>query len=141
MNVQDLVRRGIDAVRRADADSYTQLFAENAIVHHPLAPEPLEGRAAIREAEQALFDAFSEIEIEVLRLLSDDRGAAVEVVLRATHTGAIDLGGGQPVPPTGRRIEVPSAWFFEVGPDGLVITERDYFDTATFMSQLGLDVQ
>ena len=62
----------------------------------------------------------------------------VEVVLRATNTGELDLGQGGVVAATGRRIEVPAAWLFEFGPDGRVAAERDYFDTAALIAQLGL---
>jgi steroid delta-isomerase-like uncharacterized protein len=138
MKHQGLLQRAINAVRSADAASYAQLFAEDAVVYHPLAPEPLRGRFAIQQAEQGMFDAFSEIEVEIVSLLEGEGRAAVEVVLRATHTGPIHLGGGQLLPATGRRIEVPAVWVFELGSDELITVERDYLDSASFMAQLGL---
>jgi hypothetical protein len=42
-----------------------------------------------------------------------------EVVLRATNDGPLDLGIGG-VPPTGRRIEVPMAWAFDLNNEGLI---------------------
>jgi steroid delta-isomerase-like uncharacterized protein len=139
MNPRDAVQRMVQAIERADIEMFAQLFAENATMHHPLAPSPLEGRAAIRDSEQALFMAFSNIEIKIVSLLSGERSAAVEVVLRASNTGPIELGPGESVPATNRRVELPAAWFFEFDEDGLVLTERDYFDTAAFLSQLGLE--
>jgi len=47
------------------------LFADGAVLHHPLSPEPVEGSAAIVASEQALFDAFSEVEIGVLRVIAE----------------------------------------------------------------------
>ena len=137
MSHRQTVEHIVNAIRRSDADAYAGFFAEGAVLEHPLAPDPLQGRVAIREGEQALFDSFSEVEVE-LRSLTDDAATAVaEVVLRATHTGPIDLGEGEPLPPTGHRIAVRAVWIFEFGSDGLVAAERDYFDTAAMMAQLG----
>ena len=138
MNHQDLLQRFIEAVQREDTDAYGQFFAEDAVAHYPLSPAPLEGRAAIQQAEQALFDSFSDVSIEVVRLFGDDRGVAAEVLLSATNDGDFDLGNGQIMPATGRSVELPAVWVFELNADGLIAAERDYFDTVAFMSQLGL---
>jgi steroid delta-isomerase-like uncharacterized protein len=139
MSSGDVVGQIVNAIRQEDAEAFGRLFADNAVMHHPLAPVPLRGRSAIRDGEQALFDAFSDVDIKVKSKLNEGQHYAVEVFLSATNTGSIDLGNGRVVPPTGNRIEVPSAWFFDLGADGLVVAERDYFDTATLMSQLGLE--
>jgi len=138
MKHRDSVLQMVEVIQRADIEAFSQLFAEDAIMHHPLSPSPLEGRAAIRESEQALFSAFSEIIIEVVNLLGTESTAAVEVVLRARNTGPLEVGSGESVPATQRRIELPAAWFFEYDQNGLIRTERDYFDTAMLMAQLGL---
>lgn len=139
MSNRDVVDQIVNAIRQRDAEAFARLFADNAVMHHPLSPVPLRGRSAIRDGEQALFDAFSDVDIKVTSKLSEGQRYAVEVVLSATNTGSIDLGNGRLVPPTEHRIEMPSAWFYDFGEDGLVLAERDYFDTATLMSQLGLE--
>lgn len=136
MSYRQAVDDVINAIRRADADAYAELFADEAVLEHPLAPEPLRGRAAIRESERALFDSFSDVEVDLKSVTSDETQVVAEVVLRATNTGPIDLGEAEPLPATGHRIEVAAAWVFEFGPDGLVTAERDYFDTAAMMAQL-----
>ena len=133
-----VVHRLADAVQRRDADALAELYAEDAVLYHPLSPAPLEGRRAIRESEQALFDAFSQIEVSLRTVLTGDQSCAAELVIRATNTGPLYLGGEEPLAATGRRIELPSVWVLDLGPDGLIVGERDYFDTATFRSQLGL---
>jgi steroid delta-isomerase-like uncharacterized protein len=133
-----VVQQLADAVQRGDAGALAELYAEDAVLHHPLSPTPVEGRQAIQESEQVLFDAFSEIEVELRTVLTADQSAAAEVVLRATNSGPLDLGGEEPVAATGRRIELPAVWVLDLGPDGLIVAERDYFDTAAFISQLGL---
>lgn len=138
MTRRDTIDGILNAIRRGDADGYASHFMEEAFLEYPLAPQPLQGRAAIREGEQALFDAFSDIDIEVLSVTSEAERAVVEVVVRATNTGSIDLGSEDALPATGRRIELPAAWVFEFGPNGLVKSERDYFDAAALMGQLGI---
>lgn len=45
MSHRKAVDHVINAIRRRDADAYTELFAEEAVFENPLAPEPLSGRA------------------------------------------------------------------------------------------------
>lgn len=137
----DLVRRFVEAIERADGDAFAALFAEDAVGHHPFFPEPLQGREAIRASEQGLFDSFSDIHVEVRSVLADHDRCAMEVVLRATNTGPLDVGGEDPVPATHRTVEIPAVWWCEVRDDGLIVEERDYLDTAAFMAQLGLGPQ
>jgi hypothetical protein len=62
----------------------------------------------------------------------------MEVVLRATNTGPLDLGADEPLSPTGRRIQLPSVWFLRLESHGKIAEEGDYLDTACFLRQLGL---
>jgi steroid delta-isomerase-like uncharacterized protein len=129
----------VEAVASGDSDAVAALYAEQAILHHPLFPEPARGRATIRAAEQELFDSFSDIEAELRSALAGESTCAAEVLLRATNTGPIDLGGDHPVAATHKRIEAEMVWVFDVRDDGLIVETRDYLDTAALMRQLGLD--
>ncbi len=71
-------------------------------------------------------------------MLSGDSTIIVELILTATNSGSIELGSDQEMPATGRQTEVPSVWVLEVDEVGLITEERDYFDTAVFFRQLGL---
>jgi steroid delta-isomerase-like uncharacterized protein len=135
---RDVVEGLVGAIERRDADALVELFAEEAVLRHPLSPEPIEGKTAIAASEQALFDAFSEIEVEVVRVVAEGDDVALEVVIRATNTGPLEVGAEEPLPPTGRRVELPSVWFLLLGSDGKIVEERDYLDTASFFRQLGL---
>jgi steroid delta-isomerase-like uncharacterized protein len=134
----EVVEKLVDAIARRDGAAFAELYADSAVLHHPLAPEPVQGREAIAASEQALFDAFSDIDIDVLRVIDQADDVAVEVVLRATNTGPLDVGADEPLPPTGRRIELPSVWLLRLDAGGRIAEERDYLDTASFFRQLGL---
>lgn len=127
------------ALERGDLEAIASLYAEDAVMYHPLMPQGVHGREAICESEADLLRAFGDIRIEVRSVLETRRGSAAQVVLRAVNDGPLDIGGEEPLPPTGRRIELPSVWWFELDEHGLVTEERDYFDSAGLMSQLGLD--
>jgi steroid delta-isomerase-like uncharacterized protein len=105
---------------------------------HPLSPEPVQGKPAIRAGEQALFDAFSEIDVDVRRVVAEGEDIAIELVLRATNTAPLDVGADESLPATGQRIELPAVWFLRLDGDGRIVEERDYLDTASFFRQLGL---
>lgn len=137
----DALNRLVAAVEAGDAVAYASLFAEGATTLHPLSPDPITGREAIREAEQELFNAFSEVKIDVRAVAVEETRCAAEVVLRAVNSGPLDIGSGEPLPPTGRAIELAATWWLDVGENGLIVSERDYFDTAAFMAQLGFDNQ
>jgi len=139
IKADEVVQRVVEAVTSGDPDAVAGLYAEKATMHHPLFPEPVRGRDAIRAAEQELFDSFSDIEIELRSVLAGERTCAAELVLRATNTGPVDVGGDEPLPATGKRIEDEMVWVFDLAPDGLIVEERDYLDTAALMAQLGLE--
>ena len=127
----------VEAITNEDIDAFGSLYAEDAVLYEPLLPEPARGRNQIVEGESALFRAFSDISIAVRKAIESGALAIAEVVLNATNDGPLDVGAGE-VPPTGRRIEVPMVWSLDLDGDGLVAEERDYFDTARIMQQLGL---
>ena len=135
---REVAQKLVGAIEKADAEALAALFADDAVLRHPLSPEPIRGKAAIAASEQALFDAFSDIEVEVLRVVAEAADVVVEVVMRATNTGPLDVGAGESLPPTRRRIELPSVWLLKLGGDGRIAEERDYLDTASFFRQLGL---
>jgi steroid delta-isomerase-like uncharacterized protein len=134
---REIAGKLVAAIETRDADALAELFADDAVLHHPLSPEPIVGKAAIGASEQALFDAFSDIEVEVLRVVAEADDVVVELVLRATNTGPLDVGADEMLPPTGRRIALSSVRFLKLGTDGRIIEERVYLDTADFYPQPG----
>lgn len=139
MGVEEVARRLIEAMTSGDFEAEMALYATDAVQHHPMADEPLEGRDAIRESEQLLRDAFTGIDVQERGILSSGSTVAIEMMLKATNTGPLMLGPDQELPATGRRIELPAVWMLEIDDDGLMSEERDYLDTAPLFRQLGLE--
>jgi len=142
VNVNGMSREIADKLVRAiesrDVDALGEVFADDAVLHHPLSPEPLHGQAAIVASEQALFDAFSDVSVDVLRVVTEGEDIAIELVIQATNTGPLDVGADAKLPATGRRVELPSVWFLRLGADNRIVEERDYLDTLSLFRQLGL---
>lgn len=138
MTPEETARRMLEAMSAGDVDGTMALYAAHAVQHHPLADEPLEGRDAIRESEQQLWDAFTEVEVQERSILSSGSTVAIELILRATHTAPLALAPDEQLPATNRRIELPAVWMLEIDDDGLIVEERDYFDTALLFRQIGL---
>ena len=137
MSPSEVLRALAAAVQRRDADALAALYAEDAVLYHPLTPGGVRGRDAIAASEQGLFDAFSDVEVELRSVLEGGSECAGELLIHATNTGPLDL-AGETIPPTGRRVELPSVWWLTLRGDGLITEERDYMDAAGFMTQLGL---
>lgn len=133
-----IVDRLVAAIEGGDAALFASLYAEDAVLHEPVLAEPSRGRDAIMRGEQVLLQGFSDISVHVQSVLHSEQSVAVEVLLTATHTGPLDLGDDQELAATYRTIELPMAWFLDVGGDGLIRSERDYFDTGSLMAQLGV---
>lgn len=128
----------IATVERRDSAAYAALYSREALARHPLFPEGLVGRDRIRAEEDALYQAFDEVRVEVRRLVAQDRHAAASVVLRARHSGPLDLGDGAVLPPSGREIALLATWWIALGEDGLIEESEDHFDVAALTEQLGL---
>ena len=61
----------------------------------------------------------------------------LELTWKGTHTGPLEMPKG-PIAPTGKRIEIRACNVVEVAESGKVKLQRQYFDMATMLQQLGL---
>lgn len=64
--------------------------------------------------------------------VADGALVAMTLVLSGTHDGDFDG-----IPPTGARLALPIAIFTTLV-DGKIIEDREYYDTATMLGQLGI---
>ena len=116
MQPRDVVQTWVDAFNRADVDSLTALYAEDALNHQ--APEsPVEGRAAIR----AMFEAeFEQAEMVCIpeNIFQDGEWAILEWR-----------------DPLGLR----GCGFFHIR-DGKIEFQRGYWDKLSFLRLHGLPI-
>ena len=98
-------------------------------------------RRKVQGADQALSlwkgwaAAFPDSKASFDNALASGETVVLEVTWRGTHTGPLQTPGG-PLAPTGRRIEVRACMALELAGDRVRV-QRQYFDMATMMEQLG----
>ncbi len=74
---------------------------------------------------------FSDFDVDITSELAADDRVAMEMVLTGTHDGEFDG-----IPATGERLSLPLAVFTRIE-DGRIIEDREFYDTATMLAQLG----
>jgi len=98
-------------------------------------------RRKVQGADQALSlwkgwaAAFPDSKASFDNALASGETVVLEVTWRGTHTGPLRTPRG-PLAPTGRRIEVRACMALELAGDRVRV-QRQYFDMATMMEQLG----
>jgi steroid delta-isomerase-like uncharacterized protein len=128
----DYPKLALDAFNRRDLDALGALWSPD---FHYLAPgDESHGREAALERERRLYEAFPDIVATATRQVADAERLALEVTLTGTHRGALRV-GGLDLPATGRALRFEFAAVFELR-DGLVRSERIYYDRAELMAQL-----
>jgi ketosteroid isomerase-like protein len=94
-------------------------------------------RAELLDALDRRDRAFSDVDVTTTPLDVGGDFACVEWTVRMTHSGAIELGDGTTVEPTGERVVVNGATIAEF--DGeRICSLRQYWDEFAVLEQLGV---
>ncbi len=123
----------VAAYNTHNADAAAALYDVNVTnVQMPYA-EPIQGRDGMRATYVSLFRAFPDIHVEVVNLVESDPWVAVEWEFTGTMKGSF---AGHP--PTHSRFTLRGCELFQVL-DGMIHTQRGYWDKATMLGQLRID--
>jgi steroid delta-isomerase-like uncharacterized protein len=133
-DIPQVLKRETEAWNAHDADGVASFYAEDAKLYDVGLPEPLQGRAAIREAVADYFTAFSDLHVLNLGepIVSDNR-TAQEWKVTGTNDG--ELRG---MAPTGESATTYGCGTAEFGEDGLIHRAGSYWNAAALMQQLGV---
>jgi len=123
-------------LNRHDLKAYVRHYSADATHWDPTEPG-LTRAENFEESLGAYLRAFPDLHCELTNVIGDDEYFAYEWVGRGTHTGPLASPQGE-IPPTGRRIEVRACSVIRLNAQGLIAEEREYWDMAGFMQQLGL---
>jgi predicted ester cyclase len=99
--------------------------------------EVARGREGKAQLLKGFFRAFPDLRIELDRVLVSDNNIVCVGSMKGTHTGPMVTSEGE-LPATGRHVDLPIAYVLTVGEDGLIETDRTYYDNGVFAGQLGL---
>jgi len=127
----------VAAWNSTDVDRIAGLYADDAILHHPMSPTALKGRGEISQMEGSIFPSFSEVRWTPGRVLTEGPTVALEFNVSAVNTGELQTPNGA-VPATNRPVSVDGCSFLRMDDDGRIAEERRYFNVAAMFAQLGL---
>lgn len=130
------MRQWSEAFNAHDAVGVASLYAEDTLVVHPSYPEPLQGRKPVQDDTRAYMTAMPDVTSELVRVVVDEDCVAAEMMISGMHAGPLVLATGK-LPPTGRRLRFPVAFFCRFGAEGKVVEEHRYYDAAHILRQLG----
>jgi len=91
------------------------------------------GHDGIREMGAGALQMSADMTFDVVQRVAGLRSYAFETICRGTNTGSIGPLPGRGVPFTLRGVSIG-----EVTEDGLVVSQRDYWDLAGLLGQLGV---
>ena len=128
----------VNAWNTHSVDKVLEHYSENAEITSPESPTPLRGKSALRENIQGWMKAFPDITGDVETSVVSEKEVAFLVHFSGTNRGEIVLGPGQTIPATNKKVDMPVAIFATLDANGKIVKERDVFDSAAYMQQLGI---
>lgn len=132
----ELVRGLADAFNARDFDRARSLLSDEAQFIDVAAGVTANGADGCVAYLGVWTGAFSDMQIETLAVVADGKHVAGEFIVRGIHDGTLQAPNG-PIPPTGRKFEERFVWYTDVA-DGRITSIRDYYNTMSLMTQLGL---
>ena len=128
----DIVKKYFDAWDQHNADTILTTFAEGGTYCDPATEKEITGQQ-IGEYAQSLFDAFSDMSVELISSVEASNGEiAAPWLIFGTNDGPI-MGK----PPTGKHVVIQGCDFIKTE-GGLLTTVVGVWDTKDLFAQLGL---
>jgi steroid delta-isomerase-like uncharacterized protein len=129
-------------------EAYTKHDQEDIILSQLAAGytlrSPLSGGPATKDMVAGglkLFEkSFPDLKEEVVSIIAEGDRVVCEVLETATFTGSLDWPTGA-IAPTNKSYKLPFAAFFRVDTRGLIAEQRNYWDTAAWIRQVGIDAK
>ncbi|PTT60998.1 ester cyclase [Arthrobacter sp. HMWF013] len=133
---REVMDRITTAMNTKDRDLMARCYADEVVIVTPDEGQ-LTGRDKVTNYLFQLWEAFPDVHYESVEKYESGNTAIDEGIVTGTNTGALKLGGGESMPPTGKKIRVRSC---DVGrvEEGVCVSHHFYFDQLEFMAQLGL---
>jgi steroid delta-isomerase-like uncharacterized protein len=131
-----LAKEIYNLISKNDLTRLPSLYADNAVLITVPWNSTARGRNGIIDYVRNFKTAFPDLKLNITHQISEDDFVVTEYVARGTHKGVLSTPMGD-VSPTNRNIEVPVCEVVQFK-NGLMATCRQYWDTGTFMRQLGL---
>ncbi|MEV5503419.1 ester cyclase [Nonomuraea fuscirosea] len=125
----------VDAFNQHDVPGIVRCFAPRAVLVSPTGLA--EGREQISWYYEHLFEGFPDIKFTAWNKPLLDDPAVTEYMYTGTHQGPFLLADGSVLQATGRHIAVRGVAVCSIE-NGLITTDRDYYDQLELYAQLGI---
>ncbi|MGW2161661.1 ester cyclase [Nonomuraea sp. NPDC001699] len=131
----DIVDRLLGAANVHDVEAVLRCYAPDAVV---VSPEMEAGNPEeIASYFTQIWDGFPDLRFTLWDTVAMGDTIATELTATGTHTGPYLTVGGEVLAATGRQITVRACWFWDLR-DGLVSSQRLYYDQLEIYAQVGL---
>ena len=132
MEPEPVVRELARVWNARDPEGIPPLFAADAVFRDMAFGVERRGLSDIRAMFQETWRGIPDLHTELTRVVAEGESVATEWTLTGTHSG--DFPG---LPATGRSFSIRGVSFARVR-DGKIVSQRDYYDRAGFLEQLGV---
>lgn len=116
--------RWAEAWASGDIENLVALYSEDAVYRHPMFPEPIVGRDALRSHLGQVASYFADFDPQVISVIAEGNRVAAEIVHVARRTRDMETPMG--LLPASPRVETPAGHFFQVNDEGLIREEHQY---------------
>jgi len=120
-------------------DEMAEMTATDARITIVGSGDTFEGRDGTRAFGTMWANGFPDGKVTVDRVIASGDQVVVEYTGRGTHTGTLATGMGD-IPATGKSLTLELCDVIEIK-DGMLQSQRTYFDTGSMMAQLGLGAE
>src|SRR5262245_7867143 len=131
-----VVRQVLAAFAAHDVDAFRDLLHPDVVMQVGGGPTTIAGIGAVVDAVLVTVRAIPDLRVTVVSAFACGPLAAAELVREGTHTVAVSLPDGTPLPPSGRAVRLPECLMFTVR-SGKVVRMAPYVDMLDTLRQLG----
>jgi steroid delta-isomerase-like uncharacterized protein len=133
---EDIVRTFYDAWNAREFERSAELMADDGELVMVGSGRTFRGPDGVIEFSRMWADAFPDGKVTIEKIIASGDTIAVEYTGRGTHTGTLASPMGD-IEATGKSVTLQLCDVYELS-GGKVRSNRQYFDSASLMTQLGI---
>ncbi len=132
-----VIDRWLEAYNAHDWERFARCAAESVLYHIPGLPVPLKNRKALGRYYEKGAIGIPDTHLTKVRSFGQDDWVCAELVMTATHKGALMVPGAPTIPATDRSIQVPLTIIarFDAGE---IAEAWEYWDRLGMMEEAGI---
>lgn len=137
MNPKETVINCMKAWSEHNMENLLAVIAPDYVSESPMSGR-IVGKDKMEWGFKLLDKSFPDLKEEIVSIIVEGNTVACEVIETATFTGPLEMPTGV-IAPTNNSYKLPFSAFFRINSEGLITEQQNYWDTATWFRQLGID--